>query len=168
MRLTRRKRLLLWFAEWVVLSAFWFLFVGKLAFIEALVGISMAALVAAATEMVRGQNFARFHPRKRWLLGTWRVPIDVLRDCAIVTVVLWRRLLQSRDVQGSFRCLSLPAEGSNSRDSARRALAIAFVSLPPNTYVVGIDQEKNSMLLHELEPQRQVPELAKLLGAREA
>ncbi|MBV8884097.1 MAG: Na+/H+ antiporter subunit E [Chroococcidiopsidaceae cyanobacterium CP_BM_RX_35] len=166
--MTRKKRLLSWFAEWVVLSLFWFIFVGKFALMEVLVGILATALVVAATEIVRKQNFARFRPHKRWLLGAWQLPISVLRDCAIVMAVMWRRVFQAQNVRGSFQVLSFPSEGSNSRSSARRALAVTLISLPPNTYVVDIDREKNLMLLHELEPQAQPSKLAKLLGAKEA
>ena len=44
------------------------------------------------------------------------------------------------------------------RAAARRAVFTIGASIAPNTYVVGIDQEEQAALLHELVPERARPE----------
>ena len=55
--------------------------------------------------------------------------------------------------------------GDDLNGSARRTLAISYSTISPNTIVLGIDRERNLLLLHEMVP-AETPWIAKQLGAR--
>ncbi len=118
---TRRHRsLLLWLAEWIVLSTLWFLLEGTVSWVEAIAGCTTAALITVITAKVLNQHFVAFQPRLQWLGLVWRLPIKVLRDSVIVLVALGQ-WLQGQEVSGAFKRLSLPDAGANSRAAAWRA-----------------------------------------------
>lgn len=138
-------RVVYWAAEAALLFVFWLLFVDSLASHELAVGAAACVLAATATEAVRGTQHPRFLPHLRWLLASWRLPGQILRDC----VLLVRNLFDHR--RGRFESIPFDAGGADARSVARRALAIFYTTLPPNTIVIGIDRRRNSMLLHRLE-----------------
>jgi hypothetical protein len=77
-----------------------------------------------------------------------RIPIDF----AVVTREAFAQLVQPRRARGRLRALRFDAGGDGPRDNARRALAEGFGSVAPNTIVVGIDRDRNHILVHQLDP----------------
>jgi multisubunit Na+/H+ antiporter MnhE subunit len=139
-------RAVCWLAEFAVLFCVWLLFVDRLAWSETLVGIGAAALAATGAEVVRGQEHPRFLPRAAWIVEFWRLPGQILRDCAHLLLNLLHRRT------GRFLTVAFRAGGADAHSVARRALAIMYTTLPPNTIVIGIDRKRHVMLLHMLEP----------------
>jgi multisubunit Na+/H+ antiporter MnhE subunit len=138
-------RIVYWAAEAALLFVLWLLFVAQLASHELLVGAGATVLAASATEAVRGCEHPRFLPHIQWIIRSWRLPFEILRDCAL----LIRNLFDGRT--GHLEALPFDAQGDDARAVARRALAIFYTTLPPNTVVIGIDRRRNVMLLHRLE-----------------
>jgi multisubunit Na+/H+ antiporter MnhE subunit len=138
--------------EWIVLYVLWLLYVGQLSPSELITGALAAILAAVASEAVRGQNLARFYPATHWVFLLGRLPLDVLRDCGRLTQALFRSLFLSTPPASNFREIEFPGGGDDARSDARRALAGGALSLPPNSYVIGIDRERNRILLHNLIP----------------
>lgn len=138
-------RLLHWGNEACLLFLIWLLFVDELQAHELLVGAGASLLAATAVESVRGAEHPRFLPHFRWILASWRLPWQIVHDC----VLLLRNLVDRRT--GHFETIAFDASGADARSVARRALAIFYTTLPPNTIVIGIDRRRDYMLLHRLE-----------------
>src|SRR5215213_4335247 len=70
-------------------------------------------------------------------------------DNGPLAVALWRRLVRGERATGSLRSGRLPRDAA--LDSAAGRVAIeAWGSLTPNRYVIGIDEEAGTVLVHEL------------------
>jgi multisubunit Na+/H+ antiporter MnhE subunit len=145
------RRVGFWIAWYVPLVILWLAFVNTLAVAEVALGLVAAAVAATASELVRSQDLVRFRMDPRWLRGLHRLPWQVLRDCWVLAVALWRRCA-GRPVHGAFRALPFPVERDDARSAARRALVTGTVSLTPNTYVVGCEGD-GVILLHQLVPE---------------
>ncbi len=136
-----------WLVQFLALLGLWFLFVDQLKLSELLVGLGASALAATAAEAVRGQEHPHFLPDLGQLKEAWRLPGRILTDTWLVTLKLVRRGPST----GSFHALPFDARGNDGRAVARRALAILYSTLPPNSIVIGIDRKRNEMLVHTLE-----------------
>ena len=139
---------LLW---WVVLLGLWLLFVDTLALAEVLVGLGAAALAALAALGIHTYGGTRFRFQVRWLLLLRDVPVNTLRDCATLGVVLWRHLIRGERARGAFRTIPFPIhDGPTS--AAWRAFVAGATSIAPNTYVIRFDRERGTVIVHQLVP----------------
>ncbi len=145
-------RALYWSVGFAVLLCVWLLFTTTLAWSETVVGVAAAALAATGTEAVRGAEHPRFLPQIRWLIQFRRLPAEILRDCMLLMRKLMHMCFRGDRRTGEFRTVPFRAGGATSRSAARRALAILYTTLPPNTIVIGIDRTRDVMLLHLLTP----------------
>lgn len=150
--------------EWIVLFVLWLLYVGQISWSEGVTGAAASLLAALASDAVRGQNLARFYPATYWAFLLRRLPVDVLRDCGRLTLTLVRRLVWARPPGSNFSEVEFPGGGDDARSDARRALAVGVLSLPPNSYVIGIDRRRNRILLHNLTPSRDAELMARALA----
>ena len=152
-----RLRAKYWIAWFLPLFVLWLAFVDTLATAEVVVGLVAAAVAATAAEVVRDQDLVRFRIRTSWLRDLYRLPGQVLADSRVLAVALWRRLT-GRPVHGGFRALPFPVDRDDARSAGRRALVTGFVSLTPNAYVVGIEED-GALLVHQLgtDPASPVP-----------
>ena len=156
------KRALFAGAAGCISFGLWLLYVSSLSPHELLAGTGAAALAAFASEAVRSAEQPRFVLHLRMLRAARRVPFEILRDCARVTA----KLFSGRRPAGRFRTIPFYAGGDDGASVARRTLAIAFVTVSPNSIVIAIDKRRNRMLFHEL-VRGGAPQAAYLLG-REA
>ena len=141
---------LLWGVWWAALFVSWLLLVDTFASDELLVGAVAAAIAATVAVAIHRRGYTRFRPRLAWLKETPYVVGAVVLDTAILARVLWRRVLLWERLQGEMIRVPFDHGGDNGRDGARRALVNFAVSLTPNTYVVDIDPEGDSLLVHRL------------------
>ena len=111
-----------------------------------------AALVAAAATAVHHRGYIRFRPRTAWLREAPYLFGAIAVDCVHLAWALWRRVVRREPVTGSTIRVPFHHGGDNGRDGARRALVNFAVSITPNTYVVDIDPESDSLLVHQLVP----------------
>jgi multisubunit Na+/H+ antiporter MnhE subunit len=143
-----------WGLRWFLLALLWLALTDTLkapelaaGAVAAAVGASLAALVSlpgGPREPRTLLRLARLGPRR-----LARPLIRLVVDTAIVTGALWSRIAHRRPVQGSFRAARYPVHGDRA-SAAGRTLTEAWGSLPPNRYVVGIDEEQGLILVHEL------------------
>jgi hypothetical protein len=78
------------------------------------------------------------------------VPVRLVTDNVILVGAVARRL-RGRQVYGRFR--AAPHRPEAARDTAAgRAATELLGSLQPNRYVVGIDPDEQTILIHELVP----------------
>jgi hypothetical protein len=109
-----------------------------------------SAVAATAATVVRAEGLVRFRPRPHWLLDVWRLPGRSLADTLRVFGVLGRRIFRGEPIRGRFRVEPFRLGPDARRREARRAVFTIGASIPPNAYVVGVDDEEHTVLIHEL------------------
>jgi multisubunit Na+/H+ antiporter MnhE subunit len=144
------RRAAIWLVWWVLLMSFWVILDDSIALDELLAGAGAAALAAFLAELVGYQAATRFRLRVAWLLPALRLPGQVARDTVIVFAALGRRLLRGEQPPSGFREIRVPFGGRGDEDVTRRVLLVGGRSVAPNTFVLGIDPERNVMIVHQL------------------
>ena len=140
-------------AWWVALAALWLGLDDTVAFPELMTGAAAALIGAVAAELVHSQNLVRLRIKPGWLRHAWRPLLQLLPDTVRVMAVLFRQLVLRRPPRGEFRAVRFhPGRPDDAEDTARRVLAKALGSFAPNSYVIGVDDERDIMLVHQLEP----------------
>ena len=147
-------RVVLWLSWFAVFWIAWMLLVGVWVLQEMVAGLVAAASAASVAELVRVQDIRRFRPRLRWVLRAYRLPPLILSDSFIVLRALLRHVTGKQRIDGAFRAFKHPVGGQDGRAAGRRALLNAAISVTPNTYVVGIDEDRDQVLVHQLVPCR--------------
>ena len=135
---------------WAGLVGLWFLFVYQLSLIELLAGAAVAAVSLVALQVSLHAVPLRFKPELRWFSGVFILPVTVVKDMVILLRAL-ARLLQGKKLSSLFQVTRFSATAEGSRANAKRVLAIAFITVSPNSIVVGIDRKSGLLLFHELE-----------------
>ncbi len=80
----------------------------------------------------------------------------MLRDLWLLSVALWKAATGQTRPIGVLTELPFSPGGQDPESAARRALVVAGVSTAPNTIALGIDSERETLLVHQLS--RQLPE----------
>jgi multisubunit Na+/H+ antiporter MnhE subunit len=152
------RRVAYWAADFGVLLGVWLLLVMTTEPAELAAGAGAAALAALGMELAREQQHPQFAPRLRDLTQFYRIPASVAEDTVALLVKLPKR------PEGFFRLLPFYFGGDSAADGGRRALAIIYATIPPNTLVIGIERQRNRMLVHYV-AEAKVPESIRRLGA---
>jgi multisubunit Na+/H+ antiporter MnhE subunit len=139
-----------WLAWWIVLMSFWVAVDYSIASDELLAGAAAAALAAFLAELVTYQAAARLNLQVRWITPVFRLPGQVTRDTGIVFAALWRRLAHGELPASGFRELPVRYGDDSPAGRTRRTLLVGGKSLAPNTFVLGIDKDTNTMIIHQL------------------
>jgi multisubunit Na+/H+ antiporter MnhE subunit len=137
---------------WVVLVGLWMVLSGSLVISELVAGVVAAGIGTVAFEAVRRHGLVRFRPRARWIGRAWRLPIRVFAEAWRVSWAVVG-LVRRRPPRGRFREVPFPTGGTDPRSATRRTLITLAASLSANTYVVDLDVENDTLLIHELLPQ---------------
>lgn len=135
---------------WVLLMAFWIILDDSINTDELLAGAGAAALGAFLAELAGHQTGSRLAIRARWLVPALRLPADVARDTVIVFTALGRRLVLGQEPDSGFREIPARHGPDTPAGATRRALLIGGRSVAPNTFVLGIDADRNVMIVHQL------------------
>ena len=143
---------LIWLGWWSALAVVWLLLVDTLQVDELVVGAVAAAIAATVATAVHRRGYIRFWPRAAWLREVPSLLWDIVVDCALLAGALWRSVVRREQVHGVTLRVPFHHGGDNGRDGARRALVNFAVSITPNSYVVDIDPEGDSLLVHRLVP----------------
>ena len=146
------RRVFAWSVGWVCAAALYLLLVDITDLPELLVGAGAAVLAATGLELAREQGIVGESIRLRWLLRLHRPLLRVPRDIAVVSATAVVAIVRRRPAFGSFCALRFSGGDDQSHETGRRALAEAAGSLAPNTFVVGIDGERQLILAHQLRP----------------
>lgn len=111
-----------------------------------------AVLVAAGVyEMSYSQGFHDAAFRPVWIGAVLGAIGEVPRGIAIVTRAIVAQTLRPRAQRGCVRSSHFPAGDEHNRyDLGHRALTEALGSLAPHAFVIGIDPERDELLVHEL------------------
>lgn len=157
------SKLLLAAGEFAVLLGLWMLFVSLLQMNEFAAGIAAALIGLLGDAVVKATDFARFRPRVRHLLLILTEPWYVITGTASIFWALAKRIAGQKS-DGELKVVPFDAGGDDVDSAARRALAVAYTTIPPNFIVVGIDRERNYMMVHQVSPTG-TPWITKQLGA---
>jgi len=144
------RRAAAWLAWWVLLMSFWVMVDDSTATDELLAGAGAAALGAFLAELVAHQAGLAFRIRAAWLVPALRLPGQVARDTVIVFAALWRRLARGEQPASGFREVPMHHGGDSPEDAARRVLLVGARSVAPNSFALGIDAERDVMIIHQL------------------
>jgi multisubunit Na+/H+ antiporter MnhE subunit len=145
-----------WAMRWLVLAALWLALADSRTESELIAAAVVATLGATfSTAILRPGN-----PRTaRGLLALGRLgprtllrpPWRLIADTGVLASAVWRRLVRRQNVRGSFRAARHQPDMAV-RSSAGRAATEIWGSLTPNRYVIGVDDERGEILIHELVP----------------
>jgi multisubunit Na+/H+ antiporter MnhE subunit len=145
-----RHRAATWLAWWVLLMALWVAVDDSLRSDELLAGAGAAALAALAAEIAGYQAATRLQIKAGWLGRACRLPGEVAHDTWTVFAALARTLATRRPPRGGFRQLPVRYGDGTPLGVTRRVLLTGAYSLAPNTFVLGMDEERDVMVVHEL------------------
>lgn len=144
------RRVGVWLVWWVLLMSFWVVLDDSIAVDELLAGAGAAALAAFLTELPACQAATRFRMRLGWVAPALGLPGQVARDTVIVFAALWRFLVRGDLPRSGFREIPARFGGASAVGVTRRVLLVGGRSVAPNAFVLGIDQERNVMVVHQL------------------
>jgi multisubunit Na+/H+ antiporter MnhE subunit len=146
----------MWALRWLCLAVLWLALADSRAWQE----LVAAGVVATVGAFLAGAIRRPGGPRTIRSLATLarRSPGTLLRplwrlvvDTGILVGGLWRRLARRQRISGSFRAAP-HRPPTAARSAAARAVAEIWNSVTPNRYVVGIDDDRGIILVHELIP----------------
>jgi multisubunit Na+/H+ antiporter MnhE subunit len=131
----------------------WVLLTSTLRASELVVGAVAAVLAGVAVHTVRHRVTFGFRPKLRWLRRAVPIPWRIVSETWQTTAALVRHVTGSKRVRGAL--VAVPFRHGPPADpeaAARRALVTAGLSAGPNTVVVGIDPDRDELLVHQLVP----------------
>jgi len=134
---------------WAFLFVAWLSFAASLNAEEWVFGTLAATAGVLAFQVSTRAEPLCFAPSFQALLQAWRLPSLILHGTWILVEEL-SRTIQGKRRHSGFRLASFHATAAGKTAAARRALAILFGTLPPNSLVIGIDRESGVILFHQL------------------
>jgi hypothetical protein len=144
------KHVLAWLGWWLVLFWLWMLLAGDWNHIQWIAAASAAAVGATIGEIARSRAGVAPRIPLRWIARAWSVPHQIVVDFGILTLALWRSLVERKVVRGEYRAHHFPAR----EGPGVRAWATWAGQFSPNAYVIEIDEERELVLVHDLVPNR--------------
>jgi multisubunit Na+/H+ antiporter MnhE subunit len=144
------RRVGAWVVWWTLLMAFWVWVDDNLGLAELLAGAGAAALGAFAAELVQYQADTHVRIRIEWVAMALHLPARLARDTVRVLAALWRKALRGQDPPSGFRLVPVRYGDESPEGVTRRVLIVGGNSFAPNTFVLGIDDERQVMVVHDL------------------
>jgi hypothetical protein len=144
-----------WFLWFLACFWLWMLLVGDWNRIELIAGACAASVAATLAETIRASARVDLRLAPDVFRSSALVLPMVFVDFGIVTVALARALVTRGGVSGKYVTRPFdPGAKTTSRGSARRAWTVLLAGYSPNAYVVDIDVENQTVLIHDLVPHR--------------
>ena len=145
-----------WALRWLALWALWLALTDTRVLPELVAGAVAAAIGATLATAVSRSGRPRTVAKSASLLrvGPARLARPLGRlvvDTGLLCAALWRRLVLRREVRGTFRAARY-RPGAARASAAGRTATEVWGSLTPNRYVVGVDEDEGTILVHELVP----------------
>lgn len=148
----------------VLLTIGWIWFVGSVHLHEVIVGAVVVALSTAFCGLIYKSETLPFDLHLRDVVQAWRIPMDIAKDCVIITAVLFADLFLGRRAGSFYRVCGFRSSRRDPILVGRSALAITYTTMSPNMIVIGIDVAQSHMLFHQVQ-RDEVPRMTRLLGA---
>lgn len=144
------KHVVAWVAWWLALFWLWFLLVGEWNGQELVAAAAAAAIAATLAEVARVRT--GFHARlpSRAVADVPQTLGMVFVDFGIVARALLVSVVRRRVVRGQFVSRELERGTAAARGVGPRAWTALAASFSPNAYVIDIEPETCTVLLHDL------------------
>ena len=139
------KHVFAWALWWVALCGLWLLLVGKWNREQVAAAAIAAALAGAAGEFARSRSAFAAPLPVRVLAELPSALAMVVVDFGILAWALLASVARRRIVRGTVVSRELPRE---------RAWTMLLATFSPNAFVVDLDADGRSVLLHDLVPYR--------------
>jgi multisubunit Na+/H+ antiporter MnhE subunit len=139
-----------WLVWWVLLMSFWVVLDNSINTDELLAGAGAAALGALLADFALHQAATRFRMRIGWLIPALSLPGQVVADTVVVFGALWRRLARGEQPPSGFRQVPVRYGADTAEGETRRVLLVGGKSVAPNSFALGLDAERNVMVIHQL------------------
>lgn len=146
------KHVVPWLAWWIALFWLWFLLVGEWNNQELGAAAIAATIAASLAELARTRT--GFSARIPWR-GLADLPGAlgmVLVDFGIVTWALFASLARRRVVRGRLFSREFDGGAGAGPGVGPRAWAVLLACYSPNAFVLDVDPETDTVLLHDLVP----------------
>jgi multisubunit Na+/H+ antiporter MnhE subunit len=144
------RRIGAWVVWWVLLMSFWVWIDDSLGLAELLAGAGAAAIGATVAELVLYQSDTHVRLRIEWVAPAVRLPPKLWRDTVLVTRVLWAKIVHGTDPPSRFGLIPVRHGEDSAEDDTRRLLVVGGMSFTPNTFVLGLDAERDVAVVHQL------------------
>ncbi len=144
------RRLLVFAIGWIFAGALYLLLIDTVSLPELLVGAGAATLAALGLVLASEQHVLGAQLRPSWFSRAWRPLANLPRDIAAVSAAALTQLVRRRKSVGEFRSAPFRTGESDEIETGRKALAEGLGSFAPNTIVVGVDDERELILAHQL------------------
>jgi multisubunit Na+/H+ antiporter MnhE subunit len=135
-----------------VFFALWLLLVDATDEPNLLAGGVIALAAAFLAALVQSHRTVHPRPSLAMLRRAYRPLLLLVTDTGRVTLALFQRLVLRRDIRGKFRAVRYRAGGDDPADVGRRLVSAWAASVAPNRYAIGIDRERDVLIIHELVP----------------
>lgn len=135
-----------------LLLALWLLLVDSVDQQNLFTGIGVALLGALLTGLLQYLRPVRLRPRASMLRFLYRPLVLLFTDTLRVARVMVVSLPARSSQHGRLRAARYSACADDPEQAARRVLTEWGGSLGSNRYVIGIDSETRTLLVHELHP----------------
>jgi hypothetical protein len=139
------------FLTWAALFGLYLLLVGQAVRVEALAGITVAALATAGHERNGLVAHRKLHVVAPWGRLLVRLAIAVVRDTGLVFASLLRAVWRGKS-GGTVMIQPYEPGGYTPQAAARRGIGILAASLAPNGYVLEVRKPPEGILMHRLVP----------------
>ena len=144
------KHVIAWGSWWLALFWLWFLLVGEWNRQELVAAALAATLAATLAELARVRTGFRARVPLRALSDVPRALGMVVVDFGIVVWALLASVARRRVVRGEFVSRELARGTVAVRGVGPRAWTALAASYSPNAYVIDIEPEDCTVLLHDL------------------
>lgn len=140
-----------WGLWWIALFWLWMLLVGDWNHIEWIGGAAAASVGATIAELGRKAAGVSVEPSVGRLAAVPRAWLAVFTDFGILVYALLASLARREVVRGRYLVRETEAgEKTTSCGAAQRAWTVLVAGYSPNAYVVDIDPDEGTVLLHDL------------------
>jgi hypothetical protein len=125
---------------------------------ELYVLVPVALIAGLAFAVSRDRDSAEPALSPAWLLRAWRPLVRVPLDIVLVARQALAQLVSPRARRGELRAVPFKS-GDGARALGRSALTESLGSFTPNTIVIGVDPDRELLLVHQLRRHGQRDEL---------
>jgi hypothetical protein len=146
------RRAFAWSLAWIFAAALYLLLIDITDLPELIVGAGAAVLAATGLQIAREQNTVGERVQGSWLLRLYRPLLRVPGDILTVSAMALKAVVRRDPAVGSFRAVRFRAVDDEHGHAGRFALAEAAGSFAPNTFVIGVDEEREIVVAHQLRP----------------
>jgi len=133
----------------LIAGAFYLLLIDTVSTPELYAMCGVVLVAGVAFECSRELGFTEATFRLRWLRFAWRAVLQIPLDIVLVGREAAAQFARRKPSRGEFRVVPFRG-GEDADDHGRAALTELLGSLAPNTIVLGVDQQRGLVLVHQL------------------